>query len=162
MAMAFPAADNKVNILWGYGDLVHCTADDASFARLFHGLRPRNWKSDGGAALLRDLQGLWRNSQDLGIAQYRFDPDGGYEYALSTTTQVGYLERTSTGVRDGSYAMQADGLLVLTPDRKDRGVKKLRVRVYEALKLGKWWRMMATVEDGGTDYREVEYDRVTE
>src|SRR6185503_4832493 len=101
MTMAFPAGPGKANIVWGVGNPARCTLDDLAFARLFHSLRPRNWNSDGGKALSRDLQGTWRDSQRAGVAQYTFMANGRYEFGIGTVTRMGLFERTSSTVVDG-------------------------------------------------------------
>lgn len=156
MAMAFPASNGQVNILWGMGSPSKCLADDASFARLFHSLRPRGWKSDGGKTLAQNLIGLWRNSQSIGMGQYSFKAGGRYEFAINTTTEIGYLERTSTSLHEGSYTL-ADGVLTLSPDRASRGTERLRVRIYDEYSLGRWTRSLATLDESTPQSREVQY-----
>jgi hypothetical protein len=159
MAMAFPASNGATNIVWGIGNPAKCLADDASFARLFHSLRPRGWQTDGGRALAQDLVGLWRNSQSIGMGQYRFDANGRYEFAINTTTEIGYLERTSTSLHQGSYTL-SDGVLTLSPDRKSRGTERLRIRVYDEFSLGKWQRSLTTLDESHHEPREVQYYRI--
>jgi hypothetical protein len=162
MAMAFPSADRRrTNIVWGYGGPAQCLLDDASFARLFHSLRPRGWTSDGGSALARDLEGLWRNSQDHGMTQFRFKTGGRYEFGIHSSVTIGYSERTSTGTHDGNYSLR-DGLLVIKPDRKTRGVENLRVRIYDEYTLGRWTRALSTLDERGDAAREVQYYRIDE
>ncbi|MGE0871120.1 MAG: hypothetical protein AB7P03_21325 [Kofleriaceae bacterium] len=162
MAMAFATTGKGVHVVWGYGNPAHCMLDDASFARLFHSLRPRGWQSDRGQSLARDLVGLWRNSQSIGIGQYRFFANGRYEYAINTTTNVGYQGRTSTAVHQGSYAVR-DGVLLLTPDQRGRKPERLRARVYDEFTLGRWTRTLATLDETATATpREVLYNRVEE
>lgn len=159
MTMAFPAGPGRVNIVWGVGSPARCTLDDLTFARLFHSLRPRGWSPDGGKALSRDLHGTWRNSQRLGIAQYRFMPDGRYEFGIGTVTTTGLLERTSSSVSDGRYELRGAELTV-TPDRRDRGASRYRVRVYDEFALGRWRRAMSLLDENANPALEVQYMRV--
>ncbi|MGE0546079.1 MAG: hypothetical protein AB7O24_00335 [Kofleriaceae bacterium] len=161
MAMAFAPAGKGVHIMWGYGNPAHCQLDDASFARLFHSLRPRGWRSDGGQTVARDLVGLWRNSQSMGVGQYRFTSNGRYEYAINTTTSIGYQNRTSTALHQGGYALR-DGVLTLSPDRKDRGTERLRIRVYDEFMTGRWTRTLTTLDETPSTSREVLYYRIDE
>jgi hypothetical protein len=159
MTMAFPAGPGRVQIVWGVGNPARCTLDDLSFARLFHSLRPRGWNSDGGKALARELQGTWRNSQRLGIAQYKFTADGRYEFGIGTVTTTGLFERTSSSVSDGRYELHG-AELTLTPDRSERGVARYRVRVYDEYVLGRWTRAMSLLDEGASPALEVQYMRV--
>jgi hypothetical protein len=159
MTMAFPAGQGRVNIIWGVGNPARCTSDDLSFARLFHSLRPRGWNSDGGKALSRELQGTWRNSQRIGIAQYKFMADGRYEYGIGTITSTGLLERTSSSVSDGRYELRG-GELIITPDRRDRGVSKYRVRIYDEFVLGRWTRAMSLLDEDAKPALEAQYMRI--
>jgi hypothetical protein len=159
MTMAFPAGQGRVNIIWGVGNPARCALDDLSFARLFHSLVPRGWNSDGGKALSRELQGTWRNSQRIGIAQYRFMANGRYEYGIGTTTSTGLLERTSSSVSDGRYELRG-AELIITPDRRDRGVSKYRVRIYDEFVLGRWTRAMSLLDDNVKPPLEAQYMRI--
>jgi hypothetical protein len=159
MAMAFPAGPGRVNIVWGVGNPARCTLDDLTFARLFHSLRPRGWASDGGKALARDLQGTWRNSQRLGIAQYKFMPNGRYEFGIGSVTTTGLLERTSSSVSDGRYELRGAELTV-TPDRRERGVSKFRVRIYDEFVGGRWTRAMSLLDEGANPALDVQYMRI--
>jgi len=159
MAMVFPAGPGRVHLVWGLGNPARCTLDDTAFARLFHSLRPRAWRSDGGAALLRQLQGTWRNTERHGLAQFAFGVDGRYERALATSTRLGPSERTSSVVESGRYALR-DGALVLTPERGGRE-SAYGARVFEEYTYvrGRWTRVLALLAgDAGAD--EVRYDRV--
>jgi hypothetical protein len=161
MTMAYPAAAGRVNIVYGAGNPARCTLDDLAFARLFHSLRPRGWPSDGGKALARDLQGTWRNSQRLGMAQYKFLPGGRYEFGIGTVTTMGLFERTSSSVSDGRYELRGSELIV-TPDRRDRGVAKYRVRIYDEFVQGRWTRAMSLLDESANPALEVQYMRVVE
>lgn len=160
MAMVFPAGQNRVHVVWGAGNPARCTLDDTSFARLFHSLRPRGWVADGGAALLRDLQGTWRNSERDGLSQYTFSSGGRFERGLATATRLGLDEKTSAAVDAGRYELRA-GALVLTPDRRDREPARYRVRVYDEFTYvrGRWTRAMSLLAEGSNS-DEVRYDRV--
>lgn len=159
MTMAFPASAGRVNIIWGAGTTGRCQSDDLAFARLFHSLRPRGWNSDGGKALSRELQGTWRNSQSVGMAQYKFMADGRYEFGIGTVTRLGLLERTSSSVADGRYALHG-AELTTTPDRRERGVRKYQVRLYDEFVLGRWTRAMSLLDEGANPALEVQYMRV--
>jgi hypothetical protein len=159
MTMAFPASQGRVNIIWGAGNPARCALDDLSFARLFHSLRPRGWNSDGGKALSRELQGTWRNSQRVGIAQYKFMANGRYEYGIGTITNTGLLERTSSSVSDGRYELRGAELSI-TPDRRDRGVSKYLVRVYDEFVLGRWTRAMSLLDNDAKSPLEAQYMRI--
>lgn len=156
MTMAFPAGPGRVNIVWGMGNPARCTLDDLTFVRLFHSLRPRGWSSDGGKQLSRDLQGTWRNSQSAGMAQYRFLANRRYEFGIGTTTTTGLLERTSSSVSDGRYELRGADLS-LTADRRDRGITRYRVRIYEEFTLGRWTRAMSLLDEGAKPALEVQY-----
>jgi len=159
MTMAFPAGPGRVNIVWGVGNPARCTLEDLAFARLFHSLRPRGWTSDGGKALSGNLQGTWRNSQRLGIAQYKFLGQGRYEFGIGTVTNIGLLERTSASVSDGRYDLRG-AELTITPDRRDRGVSKYRVRIYDEFVAGRWTRAMSLLDEGAKPALEVQYMRI--
>lgn len=159
MTMAFPASSGRVNIIWGAGVTGRCMSDDLAFARLFHSLRPRGWTSDGGKALAQELQGTWRNSQSVGMAQYKFMADGRYEFGIGTVTRMGLFERTSSSVADGRYALRGAELTV-TPERRERGVTKYRVRIYDEFVLGRWTRAMSLLDESASPALEVQYMRV--
>jgi hypothetical protein len=159
MTMSFPAGPGRVNIIWGLGNPARCTLDDLAFARLFHSLRPRGWNSDGGKALSRDLQGMWRNSQSVGIAQYKFMANGRYEFGIGTVTRTGILERTSSSVSDGRYELRG-AELTITPDRRDRGASKYRVRIYDEFVLGRWTRAMSLLDENVKPALEAQYMRI--
>ena len=159
MAMAFPAGTGRVNIAWGVGNPAHCTLNDVAFAQLFHSLSPRGWTSDGGKALSKDIQGTWRDSEHVGIMQYKFMPTGRYEFGIGTVTRLGTLETTSSSVTDGGYALRGSDL-TLTPDRRERGASKYRVRIYDEFVLGRWTRVMSLLDESAKPAREVKYFRV--
>ncbi len=159
MTMAFPAGPGRVNIVWGVGNPARCTLEDLTFARLFHSLRPRGWSSDNGKALSRDLQGTWHNSQSVGLAQYKFMPNGRYEFGIGTVTRLGLLERTSSSVSDGQYELRG-AELITNPDRRDRGAGKYRVRIYDEFVLGRWTRAMSLLDENAKPALEVQYMRI--
>lgn len=159
MAMALPAGPGRVHVVWGLGNPAHCTFDDTAFAQLFHSLRPRGWRADGGAAWLRQLHGTWRNTERYGLAQFTFGADGRYERALATSTRLGFSERTSSRVERGRYALR-DGALALTPESGGHPAT-YRARVFEEFTYvrGRWTRVLALLTaDAGAD--EVRYDKV--
>jgi hypothetical protein len=159
MTMAFPGDKGRVNIVWGAGNPARCTLDDVSFARLFHGLRPRGWTSDGGNALARDLAGTWRFTASVGVMQYKFLAGGRYEFGLGSITQLGHLETTSSNVHDGKFELRGSEL-ILTPDNRARPIVKRRVRVYDEYVLGRWTRAMSLLDDAGSPPAEVQYMRI--
>ncbi len=117
--MVLPAGHGRVHVVWGAGSPARRTLDNVSFTHLFHSLRPRGLTSDGGKALLRDLQGAWRNSERYSISQYAFGADGRYERGLATSTRLVLDKRTSAGVDAGRYGLR-DGTLILTSERGGR------------------------------------------
>lgn len=159
MALVFPAERGRVHVVWGIGNPARCSLDDASFARLFHSLRPRGWTADGGQALLRDLQGIWRNSERYGMSQWLFGADGRYQRGLATATRLGLDERSSAAVERGRYELR-EGALVLMPDMRGREGARYRVRVYEEFLYvkGRWTRAMSLLNEGAGN--EVRYDWV--
>jgi hypothetical protein len=159
MSMAFPAGPGRVNIIWGFGDTSACTLDDTSFVRLLQSLRPRGWTSDGGKALGQQLHGTWRDTQAAGMSQYKFLPNGRYEYALGTSVTMGNLETRTGSVKEGRYELRGSEL-ILTPDRDGRGVGKYRIRIYDDLRLGKWTRTMSLLNESGNPMADVHYLRV--
>lgn len=159
MAMAFPATAGRVNIMWGFGSPAHCTLDNHTFAIIFDSLHPRGWMSDGGKSIDRYLLGTWRNSQRLGIAQYRFMSGGRYEYGIGTTTTTGIFERTSASASDGRYQLNGNQLTI-TPDRRDRVPLRYRVRVFEKYLHGRWWPNLGLLDIGANRVGEVLYERV--
>ncbi len=159
MAMAFPSGQGQVSIFWGFGATGICTVDDLTFLRLFFSLRPRGWTSDGGKALGRELQGMWRDTQNVGMAQYRFLPNGRYEYGLGTSTTFGNLETRTGSVGDGRYALR-DAELTTTPDARGRGATKYRVRVYDEFLGGVWRRAMSLLNEGAKPALDVHYMRI--
>lgn len=159
MAMAIDAGNGKAGIVWGVGNAAHCMLDDGSFSRLFHSLRPKGWISDSGGALSREIQGVWRNTQRLGVAQYKFLPGGRYEFGLGTTTVTGIFERTSSSVSDGRYSFSGS-LLTLIPDRRDRGASRYFVRIYDHYNSGGWIRVMALLGENSGTSEEIEYSRI--
>lgn len=161
MAMAFPSSTGRVNILWGFGSTGPCTLDDHSFLRLFFSLRPRGWTNDGGKTLGGELVGMWRDTQNAGMAQYRFLPNGQYEYGLGTSTTFGNLETRTGSVTDGKYVLR-DAELTITPDARGRGATKYRVRVYDEFLGGVWRRAMSLLNESGTPALDVHYMRVAD
>src|SRR5262249_4275185 len=156
MTMAFPGAPGRVNIVWGVGNPAGCMLDDLSFSRLFHSLRPRGWKLESGKALSQELQGMWRNSQRAGMAQYKFMANGRYEFGIGTVTRMGLFERTSSSVSDGRYELRGSELTI-TPDRRDRGATRYRVRIYDEFVLGRWTRAMSLLDENAKPALDVQY-----
>ena len=157
MAMAFPTGQGRVSILWGFGSTGPCTADDLTFLRLFFSLRPRGWTSDGGKALARELQGTWRDTQNAGMAQYIFQPNGRFEYGLGTSTTFGTLETRTGSVGEGRYTLR-DAELTLTAARGRSG--KYRVRIYDEFVGGVWRRAMSLLNETATPALDVHYMKI--
>ena len=118
MTMAFPAGPGRVNMIWGFGATGICSSDDHAFLRLFHSLRPRGWTSDGGKSLVRELQGTWRDTQDRGMAQYKFLPNGRYEYGLVPLLRPVISRGQPVVLKRGDMNFASE--LILTPDRDGR------------------------------------------
>ena len=159
MAMAFSSAPGRVNILWGFGATGPCTLDDHSFLQLFFSLRPRGWTSDGGKSLAAQLHGLWRDTQNTGMAQYRFRSDGRYAYEYGTSTTFGNLETRTGSASDGRWQLRGSDL-TFTGGR--RGGSKLRVRVYDEYLGGVWRRGMSLLDESAKPPLEVHYMRIEE
>jgi hypothetical protein len=160
MAMVLPAGNGQVHVVWGMGSIARCLADDASFEQLFHSLRPSDWKSDGGQALLRGLVGSWRYSGSAGIQQYHFTADGRFDRDLGSRAQVGVMERTSSTVTGGRFTLE-DGLLAMVPEQRPQSRDRYRVRVYDEWFLGGWKRAI-TMLDGSNPPLVIQYYRVDE
>lgn len=138
MSMAFPAGAGRTNIFWGFGATGPCTLDDATFLRLFFSLRPRGVTSDGGKALAKELNGLWRDTQRSGMAQYKFAPNGSYAYEMGTSTTFGNLETTTGSTGDGRWSLKGSELTLT-----GRRAGKYHVRVYDEYLGGVWRRGMS-------------------
>ena len=74
-------------------------------------------------------------------------------------SQDGAFERTSSGVSDGRYELRG-AELTLTSDRRDRGVSKYRVRIYDEFVLGRWTRAMSLLDEEAKPALEVQYMRI--
>ena len=155
MAMAFPAEQGRSNIFWGFGSTGVCSVDDVTFLRLFFSLRPRGWTSDGGKALARQLHGLWRDTHNAGMAQYKFLPNGQYEYGLGTSTTFGNLETRTGSVKDGRWELRGSDL-VLSGGRSG----KYRVRIYDEFLGGVWRRAMSLLNEGGSPALDIQYMKI--
>lgn len=156
MSMAIESDGDRVAIVWGFGNPAHCLANDIHFARLFQSLRVRGWTSDGGRGLMKELVGTWRNTEAVGMAQYRFLPNGRYEYGQGTSTTFGNLETTTGSVGEGSYAIR-NSQLVLTGGRR---AGNYLVRVYEEFSAGMWLKTISIINPNSTPPLEVRYMRV--
>lgn len=159
MAMAFPAGNGRVNILWGVGPAAHCMLDDSSFARVFQSLKPAGWTSDGGKALERELLGTWRNTQRLGMSQYKFLPGGRYEYGLGSTTVTGIFERNSASAHNGRFALGGSAL-TLSEDSGTR--KRYLIRIFDHYNSGGWIRVMALVDPASAEPVPLEFSKITD
>ena len=155
MAMAFSSGPGRVSIFWGFGSTGVCSVDDQTFLRLFFSLRPRGWTSDGGKALGRELQGLWRDTQNAGMAQYQFASNGRYEYGLATSTTFGNLETRTGSVHDGRWEIRGSDLILTGGSRSG----KYRVRIYDEFLGGVWRRAMSVLNESGLD---VHYMRIVQ
>ena len=156
MAMAFPSGPGRLSILWGFGSTGVCNADDLTFLRLFFSLRPRGVTPDGGKALGRELEGLWRDTQSSGLAQYKFLPTGQYQYGLGTSTTFGNLETRTGGVSDGRWELRGSNLILTGGSRGG----KYRVRIYDELIGGVWRRAMSLLNESSTPVLDVQYMRI--
>jgi hypothetical protein len=159
MSMAIASAPGRASIIWGFGNPARCQLDDISFARLFHSLRPRGWSSDGGKTIARDLVGTWRNSQRVGMAQYKFLPNGRYEYGIGTMTRMGIFETTASSAHDGRYELRGGGLII-TPSIRGRGASVYKVRIYDEFVTGRWTLAMSLLDESGRPGLDVQYMRV--
>jgi len=159
ISMAFPGAAGQVNIVWGFGSLSHCTGEEIPFRRLFHSLRPRGVATDGGKAFAREFAGAWLNSQGVGIARYKFLSNGRYESGQATSTTFGNLETRNSSVTDGTWSLNGSELTI-KPDRRDMGVKKYRVLVFDRNTGGKWFRMMFLLDESANPPLDVRYERI--
>jgi hypothetical protein len=153
MAMAFPGGQGRTNIFWGFGATGPCTVDDQTFLRLFFSLRPRGVTSDGGKALANELHGLWRDTQNTGMAQYRFSPNGQYDYGLGTSTTFGNLETRTGSVGGGRWALRGSEL-----DLTGSRAGKYQVRIYDEFLGGVWRRAMSLLNTNSK--LDVHYMRV--
>lgn len=159
MSMAVEIDSARVGIVWGFGNPARCQLDDISFARLFHSLRPRAWVSDGGKSIGKDLVGTWRNSQNVGMAQYEFLANGSYKYGIGTITRLGIFETTASSASDGRWELHGSDLII-TPNVRDRASMKYRVRIYEEFVTGRWTRAMSLLDEAARPALEVQYMRV--
>jgi hypothetical protein len=148
MVLALPAPNQQTTILWGFGTTMDCIPDDTSFAQVFHSLEPKGWTSDGGKALRTGLQAGWRfttSSSTYGMMQYAFYPNGRYQFAMGTSSVIGYYEYTYAGVGDGAWKLEGD-VLTITRD-KDKRVQKYRVRYYTTYIAASWREAIALYDD---------------
>lgn len=160
MTMAFPNGPGQVSIVWGFGGTSTCTLDDLPFIRLFFSLRPSGSASDGGKTFARELQGTWRNTEYAGMAQYRFFPNGRYEYGQGTSTTFGVRETRTGSISDGNFALK-ESELTITPDSR-RGPRRFRARIYDELSGGIWLRRLSLLDEGSSPPLEIRYMRVTD
>jgi len=106
--------------------------------------------------LMKDLVGTWRNTEAVGMAQYRFLPNGRYEYGQGTSTTFGNLETRTGSVGEGSYAIRGSELN-LTGGRR---AGKYLVRVYDEFSGGIWLKTISILNTNSTPPLEVRYMRV--
>ena len=155
MAMAVPNGSGRSSIFWGFGATGPCSVDDLTFLRLFFSLRPRGLTSDGGKALGRELNGLWRDTQNRGLAQYKFLANGKYEYGLGTSTTFGNLETRTGAAGDGTWELRGSEL-ILTGSRAG----KYRVRIYDEFQGGVWRRAMSLLNESERPPLDVQYMKI--
>jgi hypothetical protein len=105
---------------------------------------------------MKELVGTWRNTEAVGMAQYRFLPNGRYEYGQGTSTTFGNLEMTTGSVGEGSYAIR-NSQLVLTGGRR---AGNYLVRVYEEFSAGIWLKTISIINTNSNPPLEVRYMRV--
>jgi hypothetical protein len=156
MTMAFPAGRGRVNIIWGFGATGVCTLDDHTFTRLFHSLKPRGWTSDTGKTFAAELLGTWRNTESVGMAQYRFLPGGRFEYGQGTSTTFSTRETRTGSVAGGRYELRG-GELIMTGGR---GAEKFRARIYDEFSGGKWLRTLSLTNENSTPPLHLRFMRV--
>jgi hypothetical protein len=84
---------------------------------------------------------------------------GRYEFGIGTVTRTGLLERTSSSASDGRYELRG-AELTITPDRRDRGASKYRVRIYDEFVLGRWTRAMSLLDENAKPALEAQYMRI--
>lgn len=159
LSMAFPAGPGRVNIVGGFGSLSHCTGEEIAFTRLLQSLRSRGTVADGGKAFTQALTGTWQNSQAVGLSRYKFHPNGRFERGDATSTTFGNLETRTGTVGDGSWKLNGSQL-TLTFDRRDRGAKIYRVRIFDKNVAGRWWRMMFLLDESSNPPLDVRYERI--
>lgn len=150
MALALPAPNNQTTIVLGFGGNMNCLPNDATFAAIFHSLRPRGWTSDEGKALRKGLMAGWRyttSGGSYGMLQYAFYPNGRYERALGTGHQVWMYEYTYAGVGEGSWKLEGD-VLTITSD-KTKTTQSYRVRYYTDY-IAASWREAIQLFDGAS------------
>ena len=157
MVTVFPAGTGRVNVVWGFGNLAHCTHNDASFAHIFHSLKPKGWSSDGGQALARDLVGTWRLRQTQGMIEYKFGADGSFEEGRGTSTTTGVSETTKSRAVVGRYALKGSRITLTGGDGKSL---TYLVRVYDEWVMGKWTRAMSLLNDGAIPPYEAQFFRI--
>jgi hypothetical protein len=138
MAMVFPASTNRVNVLIGFGRLGACMFNDASFAQLFHSLRPRGWSSPAGNGLQRDLIGAWGGSM---LSGHTFYADGGY----SSSAAGELYGKLISGGAEGRYALRGSEVTVTT--RAGQASERFRVSIYDNWNNSRWERTMAVLYD---------------
>jgi hypothetical protein len=90
------------------------------------------------------------------MAQYRFSPNGRYEYGQGTSTTFGNLETRTGSVGDGSYAVHDSGL-TLTGGRR---AGKYLVRVYDEFSGGIWLKTISIFNENSKPPSDVRYMRV--
>src|SRR5262249_29785064 len=103
MVMIVPAGPKRVSVVWGGGDVL-CTADDLSFVRLFHSLRPRGWTSDGGKALAQGLVGSWTMHSGNAVGVYAFRADGSFDDGSQVTHSTAVSDTTALETTTGRSA----------------------------------------------------------
>jgi len=142
MAMVLPAGGGRVHVVWGRGSSAQCGLHDVSFERLFHGLRPGGWTSDGGRALARDVVGTWLSGGPAGARKLVLGADGRYE---RTSTSEGTGAPPGMPIH-GRYVLRGSEL-TLTAEEGARDVRRYRVRLFDDRRPEGWRRFLTLLED---------------
>ena len=138
LAMVFPAAANRVNVVFGMGETGKCAFDDVPSAQLFHGLRPRGWSSPGGNALERDLIGTWFGRI---LSGHTFHANGGY-----SSSAAGVLHGNAISSEPvGRYSLRGSEVTITT--RAGQATERFRVYIYDKWNNGRWERTMTVLYD---------------
>ena len=90
------------------------------------------------------------------MAQYRFLPNGKYEYGQGTSTTFGNLETRTGSVGEGSFSIR-NSQLTLTGGRR---AGNYLVRIYEDFSGGLWLKTISVTSVNSTPPLEVRYMRV--
>lgn len=136
MAMVFPAGSGRVNVVFGIGPVETCSLDDASFAQLFHSLRPHGWQPDMSDSLSRQVVGTWSSETATADAAYVFTQGGRYTFLTMFKS-----DPEAGGKDEGRYEIQGDEL-IMNSDNSNEQTQRARVMVYERRENDHWDRGM--------------------